>query len=125
VQQSKQEAIQRLRRVHRPAQPPADELTHARHRQQHRRYFETWWPTDDRVHRDPKTRLMNFRRFIEQVEAFSRSEQRGRWVRDRLVDITRSVVQRRVGMRRAQDYRSRRTSAARQYARRPHRAGGG
>ena len=24
----------------------------------------------DRVHRDPKTRLMNFRRFIEQLEAF-------------------------------------------------------
>jgi hypothetical protein len=33
----------------------------------------------DRVHRDPKTRLMNFRRFIEQLEAFLALEQRGHW----------------------------------------------
>src|SRR4026208_210719 len=41
----------------------------------------------DRVHRDPKTRLMNFRRFIEQVEAFLALEQRGRWCAVGLVDI--------------------------------------
>jgi diguanylate cyclase (GGDEF)-like protein len=40
------------------------------------------------VHRDPKTRLMNFRRFIEQLEAFLALEQRGRWCAVGLVDIT-------------------------------------
>ena len=35
------------------------------------RYFEDLVADlTDRVHRDPKTRLMNFRRFIEQLEAF-------------------------------------------------------
>src|SRR5690242_1295971 len=44
------------------------------------RYFEDLVADlTDRVHRDPKTRLMNFRRFIEQVEAFLALEQRGRW----------------------------------------------
>src|SRR5512145_1659540 len=42
----------------------------------------------DRVHRDPKTRLMNFRRFVEQLEAFLALEQRGRWCAVGLVDIT-------------------------------------
>src|SRR5918993_4517682 len=42
----------------------------------------------DRVHRDPKTRLMNFRRFIEQLEAFLALEQRGHWCAIGLVDIT-------------------------------------
>src|SRR5687768_18398761 len=42
----------------------------------------------DRVHRDPKTRLMNFRRFIEQLEAFLALEQRGHWSAVGLVDIT-------------------------------------
>jgi diguanylate cyclase (GGDEF)-like protein len=42
----------------------------------------------DRVHRDPKTRLMNFRRFIEQLEAFLALEQRGCWCAVGLVDIT-------------------------------------
>ena len=42
----------------------------------------------DRVHRDPKTRLMNFRRFIEQLEAFLALEQRGSWCAVGLVDIT-------------------------------------
>src|SRR5687767_3348941 len=41
----------------------------------------------DRVHRDPKTRLMNFRRFIEQLEAFLALEQRGHWCAVGLVDI--------------------------------------
>jgi diguanylate cyclase (GGDEF)-like protein len=43
----------------------------------------------DRVHRDPKTRLMNFRRFIEQLETFLALEQRGHWCAVGLVDITR------------------------------------
>jgi GGDEF domain-containing protein len=42
----------------------------------------------DRVHQDPKTRLMNFRRFIEQLEAFLALEQRGHWCAVGLVDIT-------------------------------------
>src|SRR5215208_5294055 len=42
----------------------------------------------DRVHRDPKTRLMNFRRFVEQLEAFLALEQRGQWCAIGLVDIT-------------------------------------
>ena len=41
----------------------------------------------DRVHRDPTTRLMNFRRFIEQLEAFLALEQRGHWSAVGLVDI--------------------------------------
>lgn len=42
----------------------------------------------DRVHRDPKTRLMNFRRFVEQLESFLALEQRSRWCAVGLVDIT-------------------------------------
>src|SRR3954464_14807129 len=53
------------------------------------RYFEDLVAAlTDRVHRDPKTRLMNFRRFIEQLEAFLALEQRGRWCAVGLVDIT-------------------------------------
>ncbi len=89
-QQSKQEAIQavsagftdRLNRLR-------DELT-ARDAtvSSISRYFEDLVADlTDRVHRDPKTRLMNFRRFIEQVEAFLALEQRGRWCAIGLVDI--------------------------------------
>jgi diguanylate cyclase (GGDEF)-like protein len=42
----------------------------------------------DKVHRDPKTRLMNFRRFVDQLEAFLALEQRGQWSAVGLVDIT-------------------------------------
>ena len=53
------------------------------------RYFEDLVADlTDRVHRDPKTRLMNFRRFIEQLEAFLALEQRGHWCAVGLVDIT-------------------------------------
>jgi diguanylate cyclase (GGDEF)-like protein len=53
------------------------------------RYFEDLVADHtDRVHRDPKTRLMNFRRFVEQLEAFLALEQRGRWCAVGLVDIT-------------------------------------
>jgi diguanylate cyclase (GGDEF)-like protein len=90
-QQSKQEAIQavsagfteRLNRMR-------DELT-ARDAtvSSIARYFEELVADlTDRVHRDPKTRLMNFRRFVEQLEAFLALEQRGRWCTVGLVDIT-------------------------------------
>jgi diguanylate cyclase (GGDEF)-like protein len=53
------------------------------------RYFEDLVADlTDRVHRDPKTWLMNFRRFVEQLEAFLALEQRGRWCAVGLVDIT-------------------------------------
>lgn len=53
------------------------------------RYFEDLIADlTDRVHQDPKTRLLNFRRFIEQLEAFLALEQRGRWCAVGLVDIT-------------------------------------
>ena len=53
------------------------------------RYFEDLVADlTDRVHRDPKTRLMNFRRFVEQLEAFLALEQRGQWCAVGLVDIT-------------------------------------
>jgi GGDEF domain-containing protein len=42
----------------------------------------------ERVHRDPKTKLMNFGRFTEQLESFLALEQRGRWCAVGLVDIT-------------------------------------
>jgi GGDEF domain-containing protein len=42
----------------------------------------------DRSHRDPKTKLMNFGRFTEQLESFLALEQRGRWSGVGLVDIT-------------------------------------
>ena len=42
----------------------------------------------DKTHRDPKTKLMNFSRFTEQLESFLALEQRGRWSAVGLVDIT-------------------------------------
>jgi diguanylate cyclase (GGDEF)-like protein len=42
----------------------------------------------ERTHRDPKTKLMNFGRFSEQLESFLAMEQRGRWSAVGLVDIT-------------------------------------
>jgi diguanylate cyclase (GGDEF)-like protein len=42
----------------------------------------------ERTHRDPKTKLMNFGRFSEQLESFLALEQRGRWSAVGLVDIT-------------------------------------
>jgi diguanylate cyclase (GGDEF)-like protein len=90
-QQSKQEAIQAIsagfsERMNRMR----DELT-ARDVtvSSIARYFEDLVADlTDRVHRDPKTRLMNFRRFIEQLEAFLALEQRGTWCAVGLVDIT-------------------------------------
>jgi diguanylate cyclase (GGDEF)-like protein len=53
------------------------------------RYFEALVADlTDRSHRDPKTKLMNFGRFTEQLESFLALEQRGRWCAVGLVDIT-------------------------------------
>ncbi|MGH9255590.1 MAG: GGDEF domain-containing protein [Vicinamibacterales bacterium] len=89
-QQSKQEAVQALsagfaERLHRMrAELTARDATVS----SIARYFEELVADlTDRVHRDPKTRLMNFRRFIEQLEAFLALEQRGRWCAVGLVDI--------------------------------------
>ncbi|MGE0705355.1 MAG: GGDEF domain-containing protein, partial [Vicinamibacterales bacterium] len=41
----------------------------------------------DRSHRDPKTKLMNFGRFTDQLESFFSLDQRGRWCAVGLVDI--------------------------------------
>jgi diguanylate cyclase (GGDEF)-like protein len=53
------------------------------------RYFEALVnDLTDKSHRDPKTKLMNFARFTEQLESFLALEQRGRWGAVGLVDIT-------------------------------------
>ena len=53
------------------------------------RYFEALVEDlTDKSHRDPKTKLMNFARFTEQLESFLALEQRGRWSAVGLVDIT-------------------------------------
>src|SRR5712671_1251693 len=53
------------------------------------RYFEALVADlTDKSHRDPKTQLMNFGRFTEQLESFLALEQRGRWCAVGLVDIT-------------------------------------
>jgi diguanylate cyclase (GGDEF)-like protein len=52
------------------------------------RYFERLVADlTDRSHRDPRTRLMNFAHFTEQVESFLALDQRGRWCAIGLVDI--------------------------------------
>jgi GGDEF domain-containing protein len=53
------------------------------------RYFEALVADlTDKSHRDPKTQLINFGRFTEQLESFMALEQRGRWSAVGLVDIT-------------------------------------
>jgi GGDEF domain-containing protein len=53
------------------------------------RYFEALVADlTEKSHRDPKTKLMHFNRFVEQLEAFLALEQRGRWSAVGLVDIT-------------------------------------
>jgi diguanylate cyclase (GGDEF)-like protein len=53
------------------------------------RYFEQLVADlTEKTHRDPKTKLMNFGRFTEQLESFLALEQRGRWCAVGLVDIT-------------------------------------
>jgi PleD family two-component response regulator len=53
------------------------------------RYFEQLVADlTEKTRRDPKTKLVNFRRFTEQLESFLALEQRGRWCAVGLVDIT-------------------------------------
>ncbi len=90
-QESKQEAIQAL------SAGFAEKMARARRELSARdatvssisRYFEQLVADlTDRSHRDPKTKLMNFGRFTEQLESFLALEQRGRWSAVGLVDIT-------------------------------------
>ena len=53
------------------------------------RYFEALVADlTEKTHRDPKTNLMNFGRFTDQLESLLALEQRGRWCAVGLVDIT-------------------------------------
>jgi GGDEF domain-containing protein len=90
-QDSKQEAVQAL------SAGFADKMARARTELSARdatvssisRYFEGLVAElTDKSHRDPKTKLMNFGRFTEQLESFLALEQRGRWSAVGLVDIT-------------------------------------
>ncbi|HEY7293041.1 MAG TPA: GGDEF domain-containing protein [Vicinamibacterales bacterium] len=90
-QESKQEAIQalstgfaeKMARVKRELSAKDATVTSISH------YFEALVAElTDKSHRDPKTKLMNFGRFTEQLESFLALEQRGRWCAVGLVDIT-------------------------------------
>ena len=90
-QESKQEAIQAL------SSGFADKMTRVKTELSAKdatassisRYFEALVAElTDRSHRDPKTKLMNFGRFTEQLESFLALEQRGRWCAVGLVDIS-------------------------------------
>jgi GGDEF domain-containing protein len=90
-QQSKQEAIQAL------SAGFAEKLARVKNELSARdatvssisRYFEALVADlTDKSNRDPKTKLMNFSRFTEQLESFLALEQRGRWSAVGLVDIT-------------------------------------
>ena len=91
-QESKQEAVQAL------AAGFAEQMARVRHELHAKdattssiaHYFEHLVADlTDRTHRDPKTKLMNFGRFSEQLESFLALEQRGgRWSAVGLVDIT-------------------------------------
>ncbi len=90
-QESKQEAIQAL------SAGFADKMSHVQTELSAKdatvssisHYFEALVADlTDKSHRDPKTKLMNFSRFTEQLESFLALEQRGRWCAIGLVDIT-------------------------------------
>jgi PleD family two-component response regulator len=90
-QESKHEAIQAL------SAGFADKMTRVKHELNAKeatvssisRYFEQLVADlTDKSNRDPKTKLMNFGRFTEQLESFLALEQRGRWCAVGLVDIT-------------------------------------
>jgi len=90
-QESKHEAIQAL------SAGFADKMAKVKHELRARdatvssisRYFEQLVADlTDKSHRDPKTKLMNFGRFTEQLESFLALEQRGRWCAVGLVDIS-------------------------------------
>ncbi|MFN7983164.1 MAG: GGDEF domain-containing protein [Vicinamibacterales bacterium] len=90
-QQSKNDAIQAL------SAGFADKMARVTHELQAKdatvisisRYFEGLVADlTDKSQRDPRTKLMNFQRFTEQLESFLALEQRGRWCAVGLVDIT-------------------------------------
>jgi diguanylate cyclase (GGDEF)-like protein len=90
-QESKHEAVQAL------SSGFADKMARVKHELSAKdatvssisRYFEQLVADlTDKTHRDPKTKLMNFGRFTEQLESFLALEQRGRWCAVGLVDIT-------------------------------------
>jgi diguanylate cyclase (GGDEF)-like protein len=90
-QDSKQEAIQAL------SIGFTDKMARVKHELSARdatvssisRYFEQLVADlTDKSRRDPKTKLMNFARFTEQLESLLALEQRGRWCAVGLVDIT-------------------------------------
>jgi PleD family two-component response regulator len=90
-QESKHEAIQAL------SAGFADKMAKVKHELHAKdatvssisRYFEQLVADlTDKSHRDPKTKLMNFGRFTEQLESFLALEQRGRWCAVGLVDIS-------------------------------------
>jgi diguanylate cyclase (GGDEF)-like protein len=90
-QESKQDAIQALSAAF------ADKMAHVQTELSAKdatvssisRYFEALVADlTDKSHRDPKTKLMNFARFTDQLESFLALEQRGRWCAVGLVDIT-------------------------------------
>jgi GGDEF domain-containing protein len=90
-QESKQEAIQtlsagfadKMARVNRELSAKDATVSSISH------YFEKLVADlTDKSHRDPKTKLMNFGRFSEQLESFIALEQRGTWCAVGLVDIS-------------------------------------
>ncbi len=90
-QESKQEAIQAVSAAF------AERMAAATHELQARdatvtnisNYFEQLVADlTDKSQRDPKTKLMNFASFTQQLESFLEFEQRGRWCAVGLVDIT-------------------------------------
>jgi diguanylate cyclase (GGDEF)-like protein len=90
-QESKQEAIQAVSSVF------AEKMAEATNELQAKdatvaniaNYFEQLVADlTDKSQRDPKTKLMNFASFTEQLESFLEFEQRGRWCAVGLVDIT-------------------------------------
>lgn len=90
-QDSKQEAIQAMSTVFTEKMAQVTHELQAKDATVHTisTYFEQLVADlTDKSNRDPKTRLMNFRRFTEQLEAFLALEQRGRWCAVGLVDIT-------------------------------------
>jgi len=89
-QESKQEAVQAL------SSGFAEQMAHVRQELNAKdaktsniaHYFEHLVEDlTERTRRDPKTKLMNFGRFSEQLESFLALEQRGRWSAVGLVDI--------------------------------------
>src|SRR5256712_3865849 len=90
-QESKQEAIQALSSgfAHKMARVKTELSARDATVSSISRYFQALVADlTDKSHRDPKTKLMNFRRFTDQLESFLALEQRVRWCAVGLVDIT-------------------------------------